>query len=119
MREIYDEMYNYDFTVRCKETFEKEVILEDEDGNTLDLRGKSAAAQVRPSPNSETLTAEMSCTVDTNNASITFRLTSAQTEAITPGKYAWDLCLIENTKGEEIRKYLIGGMFTVLASVTQ
>ena len=118
MREIYDDMYHYDFSVRCNETFEQEVGLEDEDGKKIDLEGKSAAAQVRPEPGSQTLTAAMSCAVDKATGTITFRLTSAQTAAMEPGKYAYDLCLIEQVGNEEIRKYLMGGRFTVLPSVT-
>ena len=119
MREIYDDMYHYDFSVRCHETFEQEVKLEDEDGNKIDLEGKTASAQVRPSPGNPILTAEMACEIDRQMGSITFRLTSAQTAEMTPGKYAYDLCLVEELENEELRKYLMGGRFTVLPSVTE
>lgn len=118
MREIYDEMAHYDFSVRCRETFEQSAVLTDEDGAVLDLTGKSAKAQVRPEPGSSTLTAAMTCAVDTATAEVTFKLTAAQTAEITPGKYAYDLCLVEDADGEEIRKYIIGGRFDVLPSVT-
>lgn len=118
MREIYDEMYHYDFSVRNKETFEKEIVLTDEDGSVIDLRGKTAEAQVRKEPGASTLTARMTCSVDTSTASIVFRLTAAQTAEITPGRYAYDLCLVESTDDEQVRKYLIGGIFDVLPSVT-
>ena len=118
-REIYDEMYLFDFSVRNRETFEKEVVLEDEDGNVIDLRGKTAGGQVRPEPGSNMLTAAMACTIDTSRGAITFRLTSTQTAGITPGKYFYDVCTVETVSGEQIRKYIIGGQFNVLPSVTQ
>ncbi|MBQ9402108.1 MAG: hypothetical protein IJU38_07025 [Clostridia bacterium] len=118
MREFIDEMLHYDFSIRCRETFEQEVTLKDEDGTLIDLNGKTAAAQVRPSPGSPDLTAAMHCEVDIPSATITMLLTSAQTAEITPGKYAYDLCIIEDAEGEEIRKYLLGGVFSVFPSVT-
>ena len=118
MREIYDEMYHYDFSVRNRETFEKTILLEDDDGQKIDLSGKSAAAQVRPEPGSSILTASMSCTLDTQEGSVTMLLTSDQTAAIAPGKYAYDLCLIEAIGTETVRKYILGGVFAVFPSVT-
>lgn len=117
-REIYDEMYHYDFSVRCRETFEQEITLQDEDGKAIDLTGKTAKAQVRKEPGSTKLVASMKCSIDKATGSINFMLTSAQTAAIAAGKYAYDVCIVETTSGEEIRKYLIGGLFMVLPSVT-
>ena len=118
-REIYDEMYEFDFSVRNYETFEHEVVLEDTDGNQLDLAGKTAAGMVRVKPGaSGSPVATMACTVDNSRASVTFRLTSTQTAGITPGKYAYDVCLVETVSGETIRKYIIGGVLNVLPSVT-
>ena len=118
-REIYDEMYHFDFSVRNYETFEKETVLEDEDGNAIDLSGKTAAGMVRTKPGaSGDPVAVMVCEVDTSRGSVTFRLTSSQTAAIEPGKYAYDVCLVESIDGETIRKYIIGGALIVLPSVT-
>ena len=118
-REIYDEMYEFDFSVRNYETFEHEVVLEDEDGNLIDLSGKTSAGMVRVNPGAAgSPVATMACTIDRSRGSVTFRLTSAQTATIPPGKYAYDVCLVETVSGETIRKYIIGGVLNVLPSVT-
>ena len=118
-REIYDEMYIFDFSVRNYETFEHEVVLEDEDGNLIDLSGKTAAGMVRVKPGaSGSPVAVMACAIDRSRGSVTFRLTASQTAGITPGKYAYDVCLVESVSGETIRKYIIGGAFVVLPSCT-
>ena len=114
-----DEMYIYDFSVRQRETFEQEITLRDDSGELIDLSGKSAAGEVRPAPGSNTLTKRMSCSVDVPRATITFGLTSAQTADIAAGNYAYDVCMIETVGSVQLRKYLIGGRFFVLPSVTQ
>ena len=116
--EIYDEMAKYNFSVRRRDTFEEELKI-DIDGQPYDMSGKTAAAQIRPKAGSETLTAQMTCSVNASTSTITFGLTSAQTAELTAGKYAYDLCIIDTVNGEEWRKYLLGGDFYVIDSVTE
>lgn len=112
-------MYLYDMTVHQYETFQQQVALVTVDGDIINLNGKRARAQVRPSPNSSELKATMSCSVNAGKGSILFSLTPAQTSSIPVGKYYYDLCIEEDTPNGLVRQYLIGGKFTVYPSVTR
>lgn len=117
-RKAIDEMYKLDFAVHQRETFSKVISLEDDSGNKISLTGKSVRAEIRPDIKSNTLTASMTCTVNSTAGVVTIGLTSAQTAAIADGNYVYDVCLISIVNNVEIRRYLMGGIFTVFPSVT-
>ena len=82
----------------------------------IDLTGCTAKAQVRPVPNSDTLTAEFVCTVDGTAGKVSLSLDSAVTAGFVPGSYAWDL---QMTDTHDDVRYWIQGAFTVRGRVTK
>jgi hypothetical protein len=86
-----------------------------EDGDPVDLTGCTAASQIRPAPNSEELTKTITCTVDGAEGTITMSLSSADTAALIPGNYAYDL---QVTDGGGDVDYYIYGIFMVKGRVT-
>ena len=111
-------MKYYDMEVHRGETFLQEITLVDTDGNPIDLTGKAAKAQVRPSPQASVITANMSAGVIGSQGKISFRLDASQTKNIPVGTYAYDVCTYEDISGVRYVKYYIGGKFKVLPSVT-
>ena len=112
-------MYLYDMEIHQFETFSQQINLVTIDGDVINLQGKRARGQVRPNPNSNTLIETMSCSVTPAKGIILFSLSSTQTGAIPVGLYFYDVCIEETVDNSIIRKYLIGGKFKVLPSVTR
>ncbi len=112
-------MYLYDMETHQYETFTQQINLVTIDGEVINLQGKKARGQIRPNPNSNTLIETMSCSVTPAKGIILFSLSSMQTGAIPVGVYYYDVCIEETVDGNIIRKYLIGGKFKVLPSVTR
>lgn len=80
------------------------------------LTGWTAKAEVRPSDNSPRLTAEMVVNVTEAEGMISLALTPAQTAAIKPGFYVWDL---RTEKPNEIPNYWMRGQIVVTGRVTE
>ncbi|MBP5781926.1 MAG: hypothetical protein J6W04_00120 [Bacteroidales bacterium] len=108
----------YDMTVRQGETFSETIWLVDQDGKPISLANKTPRAQVRPTPKSNVLTANMTCTKRESNGQITFAIDASKTKTIPVGTYAYDVCTYEDINEKRIVKYYIGGKFRVLPSVT-
>jgi len=110
----------YNFAAEQGATLARTILYTDADEVETDLTGYTAAMQVRPTAASATVTLELT----TENGRITLGgaagtvdiLVSAATmEAITPGKYYYDL---ELYSGATVIR-LIEGTFTVKAEVTR
>ena len=112
-------MYLYDMETHQYETFSQQINLVTIDGDVINLAGKTARGQVRPTPNSTRLIETMSCSVTPGKGIILFSLTSTQTASIPVGQYYYDVCIEETVGGSIVRKYLIGGKFIVRPSVTR
>ena len=86
-----------------------------QNGSVLPLTGMTMKAQIRPAKNSETLTAEMDCTVTAALGLVELSLTAVETAAMNPGTYQWDL---KATDSDDIVKYWVAGQVTVGGRVT-
>lgn len=100
--------YIHDFEITRGETFGREIVFDS------DLTGFTGKAQVRPEPGSETLLAEFGCSIDYGKSTLRLTLTSAQTNAMEPGTYAYDVWLV----GTDYRKPYVAGKFIVTEHVT-
>ena len=98
----------YDIEIIRGETFETDIEVTAE-GKAMSLYGKTAIGQIRPKEESEELSAEFACTINTAKSTITISLTSAQTTSLKPGTYSYDIFLV----GQNFRKCYIGGKFIV------
>lgn len=93
------------------------IICQNGEGEATDLTGWTAHAQVRRKRGSTASIATITTALtDAANGEITLSLTEAQTAALTPDKYSWDL-LLESPAGEVTGPYIEGG-FHVLAPYT-
>ena len=110
----------YNFLAEQGATLARTILYTDADEVETDLTGFTAAMQVRPTAASATVILELT----TENSRITLGgaagtvdllVDAATTEALTPGKYFYDLELY--TGSTVIR--LIEGTFTVKAEVTR
>ena len=86
-----------------------------QNGSVLPLTGMTMKAQIRPAKNSETLIAEMDCTVTAALGLVELSLTAVETAAMNPGTYQWDL---KATDSDDIVKYWVAGQVTVGGRVT-
>lgn len=78
--------------IRRGDTYTHLVTEYDVDGNVDDLTGSSFLVQLRPDPDSATLTAQFTTAiVDAANGEWQFSLTSTQTAALTAGVYFYDV----------------------------
>ena len=111
-------MLIYDMEVRRGETFKEQIKLVDLDGKSIDLTGRTAKAQVRKTPEDDTLISEMSCTHNNEGGKITISISSANTKNIPVGTYFYDVCTYTSSSTPSV-KYYIGGKFKVLPSVTR
>jgi len=103
--------YPYDIEIVKGETYDNDIDFEDK---TISLEGKTAKSQVRPKFESDELLAEMQCVVNTEENMIHISLSSAQTSALQPGVYVYDVWVI----GTGFRKCYIGGKFIVTGRST-
>jgi hypothetical protein len=93
--------------INCKDT----------SGNPVNLAGWTAFAQVRLNP-AGPLVADLEPTVTNPSAGqITINLTAAQTAALTPGAFCWDL-LMERPTGE-VDGPFVTGSFVVARTITR
>lgn len=104
----------HDLYCYCGETWSQNVSFK-QSGEPMDLTGITAKAQIRPSENSPTLSAEMGCSVLGSEGKIILGLTAEQTAQLRPGSYRYDLQVTKNTEVQ----YYICGKFIVRGSVTK
>ena len=97
------------------QTWSRNVYITENDA-PVDLTGCTAAAEVRPAPNSNELTKTVTCTIDGAEGKITLSLSASDTAAIIPGNYAYDLKV---TDGGGDVTYYIYGIFAVKGRVTE
>ena len=83
-------------------------------GTAVDFTGATIESQIRRNFNDTAVVAEFDCTVNVSNGSITLALTAAETAALNPGIYVYD---IKRTDGSEVQYYLYG-TFEVVGRVT-
>ncbi|OUU24375.1 MAG: hypothetical protein CBB97_11685 [Candidatus Endolissoclinum sp. TMED37] len=95
-------------------TFTLTVDMTNLDGSTKDLTEYTVAAQLRKSYQSNTFTA-FTCSHNNTGGEITMSLTAAQTTALKPGRYVYDL---EATSSEETLR-VIEGIVTITPEVTR
>ena len=87
-----------------------------EDGVIMDLTGVTAEAQIRPEENSEDLIADITCEIDSAEGHLAMSLSAAQTAAIPPGVYYWDLKM---TDTEDLPDYPLFGRVHIIGRVTE
>ncbi len=104
---------DYDIEIVRGETYDNDIEFDAENG-IVSLEGKTAKAQIRPKEESDELIADMFCSVDASKNIIHVSLNSAQTTAMRPGKYSYDVFLI----GNGFRKCYLGGQFIVRGRTT-
>jgi UDP-3-O-acyl-N-acetylglucosamine deacetylase len=98
-------------------SFSTSVTIADSDGNAFDLTDYSAQAQIRKTYESITAT-NFSTTISVNPTTglITLELTAAQTAALEPGRYVYDL-IISSSGG--IKTRVVEGIATITPSVSR
>ena len=107
----------YDIVVDQGSDFSIQIQIE-QDGSNVNLSTHSARAQLRPTPSSNTKTADFTCTIsDSTNGVIKMDLTNSTTANISAGKYYYDLELV-NTSTSTVTR-LIQGVARVTQEVTR
>lgn len=86
------------------------------DGSVLDLSGYSAAAQMRKTYTSSTISATFSTSISEASGQVTLSLTDTQTTAISPGRYLYDLN-ITSSGGQTSR--VVEGQAIITPGVTR
>lgn len=110
-------IYPLEYDLKCYrgQTWEQALYIKDKQGQAIDLTGASARAQVRPTDNSETLTAEMTCSITASLGRISLGLSADVTGAIKDGVYMYDLRVVS----ADMRvTYYLHGKFVVRGRVT-
>jgi len=97
-------------------TFSTTVNVEDSAGAAVNLRGYTAASQIRKSYYSTTANSFTTTVTGIANGEITLAMTAANTANLTPGRYLYDLVITAPT-GTKTR--VVEGIVNVLAGVTQ
>ena len=111
----------YNFTIDQGSQYTTQIIWADSSGNPIDLTGYTAAMQLRfqaasPNPASLNLTSSNGgITITPLAGEMDILMTSAQTGALDPGFYVYDL---EIALGSVVTR-IIQGQITVSAQVTQ
>ena len=109
-------MIKHDFSIQNGETFQRTLYFKDAEGAILQLSGRTAQCQIRATPWTEELTAEITCTVQGETGFIHLLLSAVETAAIPAGRYVYDLRTMDANGAV---KYYIGGNFDVFPSVTR
>ena len=106
----------YDFNIQQGATWFQQLAYE-QDGDPVNIESYSARMQVRKSydlPSVVSLTTANGITLDDVNK-INLELTATQTAALVPGRYLYD---VELVNGPDVERVLYG-VFTVSAEVTK
>ena len=105
----------YDLKCYKGQTWEQPLYIKDKTGAPIDLTGATVKAQVRPSDNSTTLTAEMTCSLVPENGEINLLLSADVTANLQTGVYAYDVKVVD---ANAVVTYYIYGKFIVAGRVT-
>ena len=97
-------------------TFSSTVNVEDSTGASINLYGYSAASQMRKSYYATSNTAFLATITGNANGEITLSMTSANTSALTPGRYVYDLLI---TAPDTTKTRVVEGIVIVSPGVTQ
>ena len=94
------------------------VDVSDVNGNQLNLAGYTAAAQIRKTYESSTLSATFTTAISnpTTDGQVTLSLTDTITKALSPGRYVYDLVV---TDGSSISTRVVEGQAVVTPGVTR
>ena len=98
--------------------FSVTVNVADVDGTTLDLAGYSAAAQMRKTYESSSSSASFTTAISnpTTDGQVTLSLTDTVTNALSPGRYVYDLVV---TSGGGLKTRVVEGQAVVTPGVTR
>ena len=104
-------------TVDQGATFNAQIDISDDSGNTQNLTGYSVAGQIRKTYSSSTKV-DFTCTVsDAAAGKITIALSNTQTNAMKAGRYVYDVEITKTSNAYKTR--VIEGQVTVTPGVTQ
>jgi hypothetical protein len=94
------------------------VDVSDVNGNQLNLAGYTAAAQIRKTYESSTLSATFTTAISnpTTDGQVTLSLTDTITKALSPGRYVYDLIV---TDASSISTRVVEGQAIVTPGVTR
>ena len=96
--------------------FSVTVNVADVDGTTLDLAGYTAAAQMRKTYESSSISATFTTSISAADGQVTLSLTDTVTTALSPGRYVYDLVV---TDGSSISTRVVEGQAIVTPGVTR
>ena len=87
----------------------------DTSGGALNMSGYSAAAQIRKTYGSSSVSSTFSTSIAENTGQVTLSLTDTQTTALESGRYVYDL---ELTDAANVVSRIVEGTVTVTPQVT-
>ena len=88
----------------------------DVDGTTLNLTGYTAAAQMRKTYESSSVSATFGTAIAASDGQVTLSLTDSITTALSPGRYVYDLVV---TSGAGLKTRVVEGQAIVTPGVTR
>tara|TARA_Y100000289_G_scaffold4533_1_gene4166 strand:+ start:90 stop:425 length:336 start_codon:yes stop_codon:yes gene_type:complete len=92
------------------------VDVSDANGNQLNLTGYTAAAQMRKTYESSSVSATFTTSIAAADGQVTLTLTDTVTTALSPGRYVYDLVV---TDGSSISTRVVEGQAIVTPGVTR
>lgn len=98
----------YDLQIYKGATYRKTAWFK-QNGKPFDLTGYTAAAQIRPSVNSDILTSDIACEIDLAAAAVSLGLSAEQTALLPAGIQEWDLKMID--QNGNVAYYVYGKVF--------
>ena len=97
-------------------TFNTTINVEDTAGAAINLYGYTANSMMRKSYYSSSATTITSTVTGTANGEVTLSVSAANTAALTPGRYVYDVIITSPTS---VVTRVVEGIVTVLPSVTR
>jgi hypothetical protein len=97
-------------------TFNTTINVEDTAGAAINLFGYTANSMMRKSYYSSSATTITSTVTGTANGEVTLNVSAANTAALTPGRYVYDVIITSPTS---VVTRVVEGIVTVLPSVTR
>lgn len=102
-----DQGTDYSITVDCT----------DSAGEVLDLTGYTAAAQMRKTYSSSTVSATFATSINASAGQVTLSLTDTQTSGLESGRYVYDLNITKTSTSETTR--VVEGQAILTPGVTR